>query len=157
MTKELIKSEKALASTTEDLANTILKEEDLDNTKQLLNLFNVNIAKKNVLRLLKLNKLQDLAVDEILNRLENDADSIKDENLAKFVMAIQNQVDKSNESIESVREVPTIQLNQDNSVNINIVHELPKESRERVLKAVQSILNTSSDIVDVEVTKKDIV
>ena len=42
---------------TENLVNDIIEEDDIERTKQLLNVFNVNIAKKNTLRVLKVDQL----------------------------------------------------------------------------------------------------
>ena len=41
------------------LANDVLNEQDIDKTKDLVQLFNWNISKKNVSRVLKLNNLFD--------------------------------------------------------------------------------------------------
>ena len=137
---------------TESLVNDIIEEDDIERTKQLLNLFNVNIAKKNTLRVMKVDQLLDKVTDEALKRVEERPDEIANKDLLNYATVAQNQIDKSMQIIKSVNEAPAIQLNQQNIVNINnIGQELSKESRDRVLSVVEQILN--NDVVDVE-TKK---
>ena len=139
---------------TNSLVDTIINEDDIDKTKQLLNLFNVNIAKKNTIRVMKVDKLLDKVTDEALKRVEERPDEINNKDLLNYASIAQNQIDKSMQIIKSINETPTIQLNQDNSVNINITQpELSRESRERILKAVEQIMNNKEDIVDVEIKK----
>lgn len=139
---------------TNSLVDTIINEDDIDKTKQLLNLFNVNIAKKNTIRVMKVDKLLDKVTDEALKRVEERPDEINNKDLLNYASVAQNQIDKSMQIIKSINETPTIQLNQDNSVNINITQpELSRESRERILKAVEQIMNNKEDIVDVEIKK----
>ena len=139
---------------TNSLVDTIINEDDIDKTKQLLNLFNVNIAKKNTIRVMKVDKLLDKVTDEALKRVEERPDEINNKDLLNYASVAQNQIDKSMQIIKSINETPTIQLNQDNSVNINITQpELSRESRERILKAVEQIMNSKEDVVDVEIKK----
>ena len=139
---------------TNSLVDTIINEDDIDKTKQLLNLFNVNIAKKNTIRVMKVDKLLDKVTDEALKRVEERPDEINNKDLLNYASIAQNQIDKSMQIIKSINETPTIQLNQDNSVNINITQpELSRESRGRILKAVEQIMNNKEDIVDVEIKK----
>ena len=139
---------------TENLVNDIIEEDDIERTKQLLNLFNVNIAKKNTLRVLKVDQLLDKVTDEALKRVEERPDEIANKDLLNYATVAQSQIDKSMQIIKSVNETPAIQLNQQNIVNINTVgQELSKESRERVLSAVTEILNNSDNIVDAKINK----
>ena len=139
---------------TENLVNDIIEEDDIERTKQLLNLFNVNIAKKNTLRVLKVDQLLDKVTDEALKRVEERPDEIANKDLLNYATVAQNQIDKSMQIIKSVNETPAIQLNQQNIVNINTVgQELSKESRERVLSVVTEILNNNDNVVDAKINK----
>ena len=53
------------------LVSNVLTEPSIDRTKQLIELFNWNISKKNVARLKKLNDLFDNVTDKIADRFEN--------------------------------------------------------------------------------------
>lgn len=143
----------------EKLVDQLIQEEDPDKTKEMINLFNINMAKKNTLRVIKVNELLDKVNDEAIRRLDDYPELMNHSDLLNYMKSAQLQLDKSMENIKSINEVPSIQLNQDNSVNINIEKsELSRDSRERVLKAVQDFLaqseNTDS-IIDVEVKNKD--
>ena len=152
---DLIKTDNKIIDKTDSLVNDIIEEDDIEKTKQLLNLFNVNIAKKNTLRVMKVDKLLDKVVDEALERVEARPDEINNKDLIAYASVAQSQIDKSMQIIKSVNETPAIQLNQQNNINVNIGTELSRESRERVLKAVEQILN-QDNVVDVE-TKNNVV
>lgn len=146
-----------LNNKTDELVDQLIKEEDPDKAKEMINFFNMNIAKKNAIRVVKVNELLDKINDEAIKRVSENADGINDKDLISYMSAAQSQIEKSMNNIKSINEIPPIQLNQDNSVNINIQNELSKESRERVLAVVQNILNRSKDdeAIDVEVVNKD--
>ena len=55
---------------TTDLANQIINESDIDKVKNLTALFNLNQAKKNVLRVMKYNSLLDAISDQMTERIE---------------------------------------------------------------------------------------
>ena len=143
----------------EKLVDQLIQEEDPDKTKEMINLFNINMAKKNTLRVIKVNELLDKVNDEAIRRLDDYPELMNHSDLLNYMKSAQLQLDKSMENIKSINEVPSIQLNQDNSVNINIEKsELSRDSRERVLKAVQDFLAQSENtdnIIDVEVKNKD--
>ena len=142
---------------TEELVDQLIREDDPNKTKDMINLFNINIAKKNTLRVLKANELLDKVNDEAYKRVSERPDQINDKDLLSYMNAAQLQIDKSLDRVNSIDQTPTIQLNQDNSVNINVGEQLSRESRERVLKAVQNFLKTNGspeDVIDVKVNKK---
>ena len=152
---ELVDVEKTIKDKTDNLVTSIIEEDNIEETKKLLNLFNVNIAKKNALRVAKVDALLDKANDEAIERISNHADYINDKDLISYINVAQNQITNSMNIINKVNETPAIQLNQDNSVNINVTTELSKESRDRVLNVVQQILNSNqNNVVDVDVTEK---
>ena len=105
---------------TEKLVDQLINEEDIDKAKEMINLFNINMAKKNTLRVLKVNELLDKVNDEAIKRIDESSDLIRDGDLLNYMKAAQLQIDKSMENIKSINDVPPIQLNQDNSVSINI-------------------------------------
>ena len=59
-----------LDTSTQQIADEIIKETDTKKLKDLTYLFNLNLTKKNVLRVLKLNTLLDKVSDQMLERFE---------------------------------------------------------------------------------------
>lgn len=139
---------------TNQLVDQLIKEDDPNKTKEMINLFNINIAKKNTLRVIKANEVLDKVNDEVYKRISERPDGITDKDLISYMNAAQLQIDKSLDKINSVGEIPVIQVNQDNSVNINVGESLSKDSRDRVLKVVQELLKNNDDAIDVDIKKK---
>ncbi len=141
----------------DELIDQLMTEDDLEKSKEMINLFNINIAKKNTLRVAKVDELLDKVNDEALKRVTERPDEINDKDLLSYMTAAQNQIDKSMNTINSINEVPAINLTQDNSVNININQpELTKESRDRILNAVKQFMeaNNQPEVIDAEIKKK---
>lgn len=143
----------------EKLANDIIKEDDIDNVKNLVHQFNLNQAKKNVLRVMKYNSLLDKVSDQMLERLEKCPGQFNNADLISYLSATQNAIDRANKSIALVDDSPTIQLTQ---VNINQEQEpLSRESREKVTEAIQALLKKwdtiqlEPDEVKIEDKKED--
>ena len=141
----------------DELIDQLMTEDDLDKSKEMINLFNINMAKKNTLRVAKVDELLDKVNDEALKRVTERPDEINDKDLLSYMTAAQTQIDKSMSAIKSINEVPAINLTQDNSVNINISQpELSRESRERILDAVKKFmdLNNKPEVIDAKIKKK---
>ena len=141
----------------DELIDQLMTEDDLEKSKEMINLFNINIAKKNTLRVAKVDELLDKVNDEALKRVTERPDEINDKDLLSYMTAAQNQIDKSMNTINSINEVPAINLTQDNSVNININQpELTKESRDRILNAVKQFMEASNqpEVIEAKIKKK---
>lgn len=128
-----------LNNDTVDVAKEIVKEQDENKLRQLTNLFNLNQAKKNALRVLKLNSLLDKVSDEMIDRFEKHPGQFSNDELLSYLQVTQNAIDRANKSLNLVDQIPAIQLNQVN-VNVNQDNVLDKESRERVKDAVEAIM-----------------
>lgn len=133
------------------LAQEIVDEEDLDKVKSYTNLFNLNQAKKNVLRIMKLNSLLDKVSDQMLERFEKKPGEFSNADLLEYFTVTQSAIDRAQKSLDIVDETPAIQLQQ-NNVNITLGDSLDRESKERVTDAVKAILarvkSTPIDITD---------
>lgn len=141
----------------DELIDQLMTEDDIEKSKEMINLFNINIAKKNTLRVAKVDELLDKVNDEALKRVTERPDEINDKDLLSYMNAAQNQIDRSMDTINSINDVPAINLTQDNSVNINITQpELSKESRDRILNAVKKFMeiNNGPEVIDAEVKRK---
>ena len=126
----------------EKLAQKILNANTLDETKDLTALFNLNIQKRNVLRVLKMSNLLDKVTEQIIERFEKAPNNFTNEDLLKYMQVTENAIDRANKNLNQIEETPAIQLMQNNQVNINIDNSsIDRESRIRITETVQKILN----------------
>ena len=133
-----------LKEDTKKIVDEIVKEQDLDKIKDLTHLFNVACAKKNVLRAFKLNDLMDTVSDKIVERFEKRPDEFSNSDLVSYLQATQNALDRTVKAVNTIDETPTILNQQNNQVNINMGDSetpLDRESRDRVVDAIESFLN----------------
>lgn len=134
-------------STIDDLETRLMDEDNLDEINKIVEMFNVNLQKKNIIRSAKLSDVQDKVVQQMTDRFENRADSFSNDDLIKYHKIIQDTLTKTDTTMDNVK-TPTIQINQ--QVNVDNV-TFNSESRKRILEAVNNILNGSEEIEDIEV------
>lgn len=145
-----------LDSNSNALAENILKESDLDEIKRLTQLFNLNQAKKNVLRVLKLNSLLDKVSDQMLERFEKRPGEFSNSDLINYMTVTQNAIDRANKSLNLVNETPAIQVNV--NVDNDPIKSIDKESKERIMAAVNAILQKSKELdLDADDIQEEIV
>ncbi len=125
------------------LINQIIAESDLEKTKDLTHLFNINQNKKTMIRIDKLSGLQDNLVDQFAKRIAERPDEISNKELMDGIKIVQDIIERGQKQVEGVTQTPLIQFNQqNNSVNLGDgEHQLNKESRDRVKNAVLSLLS----------------
>lgn len=146
-------------TSTEELESKLLSEVDASEVKNIIDLFNLNIKKKNVIRTNKLAELQDKISEQMQQRIEHNADAFSNKDLLDYFKTIEDSIKKSDMS--SSVQIP-VQINQQ-QVNLNMGSELSRESRNKVIAAIQSILsknqnddNSFNDVVDVTPEEEDI-
>jgi hypothetical protein len=136
------------------LAQHIIDEPDIEKVKELTQLFNLNQAKKNVLRVMKLNGLLDTVSDKIIDRFDRFPDNFSNDDLIKYLQVTQTAIEKANKNLSLVDDTPIIQVNHNNQLNVNISDTLDRESRERVLAFVKAAIQQTSaeetDFVEIE-------
>lgn len=136
----ILSIEKDMQKATEDLVS----ETDPSILKDKIELFNLYQTKKNAIRALKYNDLLDKVSDEMLLRFKENPDEFTNSDLLQYLQTTQNALDRSNKSLNSIEDRPLININQ---VNVNSEEApLDRESRERVMKAVQALLNKSKEV-----------
>lgn len=125
------------------LINQIIAESDIEKTKDLTHLFNINQNKKTMIRIDKLSGLQDNLVDQFAKRISERPDEISNKELMDGIRIVQDIIERGQKQVEGVNQTPLIQFNQqNNSVNIGDgAPQLNKESRDRVKNAVLSLLS----------------
>ena len=138
-------------STINDLETKLLNEDNLDEINKIVEMFNVNLQKKNIIRSAKLSDVQDKVVQQMTDRFEQRADSFSNDDLIKYHKIIQETLTKTDTTMDNVK-TPTIQINQ--QVNVDNV-TFNSESRKRILEAVNNILNGSENVEDTEIEEAD--
>ena len=135
---------------TQQIAQEIIEEQDIDRVKDLTALFNLNAQKRNVMRVIKMNNLLDKVTDQVIERFDN----FSNDDLIKYMQVTENAIDKASKNLNLVEETPPIQLMQNNQVNINIGSDLDRDGRERVLNTVANLIaqmqNSNDDFIEVE-------
>lgn len=140
-----------VSSQLEELKDKISNETDIEQLKQVVNLFNLNIKKKEILRKGVISELQDKAIDQISERITKHGHEFSNKDLLDYTKTFKDLLDKNDsldeDSITSIQFNPT-------QININVEdNELNSESRQKVADAVKAILKRTQNenVVDVEV------
>ena len=130
-------------SKTKDILEQITQTDNTEDIKQLTAMFNLNMAKKNMIRLLKLSGLLDVLSETAIDRVNNHSDEITNKELIDYLNVIQTLIDKSTKTVDTATiNAPVIQINTQNNIiaNDSILDKLKtKESRDRVLAAVAEV------------------
>ena len=125
----------------DELNDRILNETDIEEFDKIKSIFDLNIKKKEFIRLSKLNDLQDLTVNEMANRLQNRSGEFSNQDLIGYFKTIQETINKADTSLDNV-DVASIKVVQNQlNIHVNSEDELSRESKGKVLDAVKSILS----------------
>lgn len=140
----MAKEEKKLSLTTpiNELEDRIIKEDNPEELKNIINLFNINIKKKDILRASKLNDLQDKTLEQIAERIEKTPDLFSNKDLLDYYKVMQDTLNKADTSTDNL---PNIQINQN---IVNMTPTIDRESKERVIQAVKEILAKENNVID---------
>ena len=127
-----------------ELADDIIKEQDIDKIKNLTNLFNINQHKKNIVRTTKLNELLDAITDQMVERFHKKPNEFSNADLLDYLTAVQNTIDKANKNTAQEDLQPIQQIN-NTQININNEEQLSKEARDRVLNFIKKTINSKEE------------
>ena len=156
-TKELVDTSSIDTEIT-GLASQVLEESDPEKAKQLIALFNWNISKKNTARILKMNDLYDEVTDQMVLRFKTKADQFSNSDLLDYMKAVQGAIDTSTKNLSQVEEPPTIVHQTNTQINVNVVDTFDRDSKDRILAAIQATLkaaqqprqkNVESEVIEV--------
>ena len=145
------------------ILNQIIAEQDLDKTKDLTYLFNVNQNKKTMVRMDNLSKLQDLLVNEYSRRIAERPDEISNQEIITSLKTIQDILERGQKQIVAEPEKPLIQINtQTNNIGDGAAG-LSRDSRKKVENAVLSLINglaaeqakVNADVVDAKLAEDE--
>lgn len=129
-----------------DITTQLVKEEDPDKIKSIINLFNLNVAKKNAVRIDTLNELIDDVLSKVGERLQLRPDEFSNKDLIDYLNALYTAAEKSGKIVSGAEEIPAITINQQNNVIVNDATTLSRESRQRIAEVVAVMLNQTQQI-----------
>lgn len=124
-----------------DITTQLVKEEDPDKIKNIINLFNLNVAKKNAVRIDTLNELIDNVLSKVGERLQLRPDEFSNKDLIDYLNTLYTAAEKSGKIVSGAEEIPAITINQQNNVIVNDATTLSRESRQRIAEVVAAMLN----------------
>ena len=144
-----------------NILNQIIAAEDIDKTKDLTYLFNINQNKKTMVRIDSLSNLQDKLVGLLSSRVTERPDEMSNQEVMQALKVVQDIIERGTKQITGQNEQPLIQINQQtNSVNVgDEAAGLNRDSRDKVRRAIMSILdnvkdtaNTDTEIIEADAT-----
>ena len=144
-----------------NILNQIIAAEDIDKTKDLTYLFNINQNKKTMVRIDSLSNLQDKLVGLLSSRVTERPDEMSNQEVMQALKVVQDIIERGTKQITGQNEQPLIQINQQtNSVNVgDEAAGLNRDSRDKVRRAIMSILdnvkgttNTDAEIIEADAT-----
>lgn len=133
------------------LVTDIMDEQDPAKTKDLVELFNWNMSKKNIARIKTLNQLYDSITSQMVERVDKRADQFSNSDLLDYMKTIQGAIDINTKNLSQVQDAPMIVQQTNNQVNINVVESFDREAKERILAAVQATLKQVNNTTDKEI------
>lgn len=151
-------SSQTLDDKNQKLVRKIVEEEDSREIKDLLQQFNLNHTKKQVVRSAIFDQLLDQITDQMQERLIKRGDQFSNKDLLDYMNTINASVDKTQKQMQEVDAIPVIQVNQQTN-NIVVGPQLDRESRERVTSAIEMLMKRLEEnkIESVEIPEATIV
>ena len=128
----------------QELSDRFLTETDPKELQTIVDMFNLDMKKKNMLRTTRISEIQDNIVSQIFERVSSRPDEFSNSDLINYFKVMQETLLKN----PTETELPQIHINQNNQVNINMESNGPvlnRMSRERVANAIRNILNQTQE------------
>ena len=126
--------------TVSELVDNIIQEPDPKKTKDLVDIFNWNMSKRNVARIQKLNDLYDSITQQMAERVTKRADQFSNSDLLDYMKTIQGAIDTNTKNLTVVEEPPLIVQQHNTQINVNLADQFDREAKEIILAAVQNTL-----------------
>ena len=138
----------SLTSSSDKALERLDDVKSVDELKDIVNLFSVSIMKKSMSRASVQSDLLDDILEKVKDRVINHHDEMSNKDLLDYMNAIQSGLDYSKKTFAGVDETPPITINNThNEVKIDSASAtgLNRESRERVMNAVQKLLTKMNE------------
>ncbi len=130
-----------LKEESKEIINQIIQAESKEDLEALYDKFNINNTKKNVTRIDFLNDLLDSVNQQAHERFTKRADEVSNKEILDYMNAIQNQIERSQKIVSGIKEVNAVQVNHNNTVNINVDSQnLDRETRDTVTAFITEFL-----------------
>lgn len=130
-----------LEQETTAVLNKIVKSESTEELKSYVDMFSLNMAKKNAVRLAKLQNLMDAVTDQAVTRAEKHPGEFSNKELIDYMKVVQEQINSSQKNIETLGDQPMIQINnQKNEVNITMDSGLSRDSKNKVIDTIKALI-----------------
>lgn len=129
--------------TIDDLSEQLINESNPAQLENIIDLFNVSFQKKNILRIQKLNELQDKIQTQIEKRLDNKIDEFSNKDLIDYFKVMQDSIIKNSDNAEmqNAKVIQIIQNQTNVQNNLQKSEPLSRESKEKISEAVQLMLS----------------
>ena len=160
---EVVEQKQELVLSQEDIIkklDSVSNEEDL---KYLTQLFNFNLAKKDMIRANMESQLLDNILQEVNKRITDRPGEITNKDLLDYMSAMQSSIDRTSKSIQTIGDNSSVyNVSSTNNVNINIMsdsNQLSKESRSRITEVIKNIMkdinnNEQDSNIDIDYTNE---
>lgn len=138
----------------QDTIDKVLSEDSPENIRDLTELFNNNMRKKDMVRSFKLSGFLEEIEDTLITRVRENPDDIKTYELLNAIKVVQESLYKTTENVAGIKSTPTIQINQ--QIINNGEEPLSKDSINKVLNLVNKILKESTKeetIIEAEIVE----
>lgn len=127
-----------------DLEQKLLTSENSSEIQSIIDIFNTNIKKKDVLRAARISDLQDKITNEIDDRISRKGGEFSNKDLIDYYKTLQSSLDNTVYGGKDLS-IPAIQINS-NTINVdNSSKFLNRESRQRIFDAIRGLLNNDEE------------
>ena len=140
----------------DELNTKLMEAQTKAEITDIVNLFNADIKKKEILRAAKYDELLDKIADQVAMRVEQRPDQFTNTELLQYIKTLQESI--ANSFVDPIKDMPVIQVK--NELNIAIGHSLSSTSKARVRDAIEAILKRTAvpdavEINDYEIEEDD--
>lgn len=140
--------------TNDELVNQLMTTNNSSDIENIINLFNFNMKKKNILRVNSYNNLLDKIIEEMSERIEKCSGEFSNKELLEYLNSIQSLAYNKQDSNDV--SIPSITLNTINMTNnISSLDSIDIDSRKRIQDAIQNVIRNSTVTVDSEEVSSD--
>lgn len=146
-----------LSATKEEIVGRMKETNNIDELKDLTNLFGISLTKAEIIRASKESDLMDKLLEQSEKRISENADYLPHDVLLDYLKTFQASVDKSRKNFNDDVDKASINITK-NEINVNVnesTSSLSRESREKVLNVMQALFTKiREEQVDVKEVKE---
>ena len=137
-------------STKDEIVARIEQTDDIDELRDLANLFGISLTKKEISRASLQSDLMDLLLQNAGDRIREQSDYLSNEEIMDFYKMFQSNIDRSRKALNSDMDTATNRYSSThNEINITVNNNdggMTRESRERIIDVVNMLLKAGGQI-----------